>query len=232
MGTKLAPSFANLFMGDFEEKFVYTYKLQPFLWKRFIDDIFIIWTHGAEELSNFVSHLNSCHRTIKFTSESSDKSIDFLDVTIKTTDKNSLITTLYCKPTDSHNYLLYSSEHPRHILNGIPYSQFLRVRRICSELSDFKSNAFMLTTHFIRRGYPKHLVLKSLKRCLEQNRDELLNKELMKKPTTKRSPPDTENTFYCITTHNPLNPNIKSIANKTGTYSRKQKRLDISKTPD
>ena len=25
-------------------------------------------------------------------------------------------TNLYCKPTDSHNYLLYLSEHPRHLL--------------------------------------------------------------------------------------------------------------------
>ena len=29
MGTKLAPSYANLFMTKFEEKYVYTYPLQP-----------------------------------------------------------------------------------------------------------------------------------------------------------------------------------------------------------
>ena len=44
MGTKLAPSFANLFMGHLEDKFVYSYPLQPFIWKRFIDDIFFVWT--------------------------------------------------------------------------------------------------------------------------------------------------------------------------------------------
>ena len=37
IGTKLAPSFANLFMGHFEDKFVYSYPLKPFIWKRFID---------------------------------------------------------------------------------------------------------------------------------------------------------------------------------------------------
>ena len=36
MGTKLAPSFANIFMGWFEDNFVYTYKLQPLMWKRYI----------------------------------------------------------------------------------------------------------------------------------------------------------------------------------------------------
>ena len=131
MGTKLAPSFANLFMGDFEEKFVETYHLQPFLWKRFIDDIFLIWTYGSKELEHFVHYLNTRHDTIKFTCESSQNSIDFLDITIKKSHDNYLETTLYCKPTDTHNYLLYSSEHPRHLLRGIPFSQLLRVRRIC-----------------------------------------------------------------------------------------------------
>ena len=71
MGTKLAPSFANLFMGYFEDKFIYSYRLQPLLWKRFIDDIFFIWTHGEDELLTFVQHLNDCHQTIKFTLETS-----------------------------------------------------------------------------------------------------------------------------------------------------------------
>ena len=67
MGTKLAPSFANLFMGYCEEKYVSPYPKQPFLWKLFIDDIFIIWTYGPKELSRFITHLNSVHKTIKFT---------------------------------------------------------------------------------------------------------------------------------------------------------------------
>ena len=48
MGTKLAPSYAILFMAKFEEKYVYTYPQQPKLWKRFIDDIFPIWPHGVD----------------------------------------------------------------------------------------------------------------------------------------------------------------------------------------
>ena len=62
-GTKLALSFANLFMGHFEDKFVYSCHLQPFIWKRFIDDIFFIWTYAQVELDKFVSYLNHCHDT-------------------------------------------------------------------------------------------------------------------------------------------------------------------------
>ena len=37
IGTKAAPSFAILYMGDFEEEYVYTYRLQPLLYLRYID---------------------------------------------------------------------------------------------------------------------------------------------------------------------------------------------------
>ena len=69
MGTKLAPSYVNLFMTKFEEKCVYPYPVQPKLWKRFIDDIFLIWPHGMDSLLEFVNHLNTVHSTIKFTKE-------------------------------------------------------------------------------------------------------------------------------------------------------------------
>ena len=230
MGTKLAPSFANLFMGYFEEEYVAPYSKQPFLWKRFIDDILIIWTYGQDELTRFVTYLNSVHETIKFTCETSVKSVDFLDITIQISDNNDLKSTLFCKPTDTHNYLLYSSEHPRHLLNGIPYSQLLRVRRICSDLSEFKRNAMMLCSHFVRRGYPKHLVHLAYTRSLELDRDELLNRELLKStttnqviPTRQTKPSTNTDTFYCITTHNPRNPPIKEIINTNWEVLQKTK---------
>ena len=40
MGTKLAHSYANLFMTKFEEKYVQTFPLQPIIWEIFNDDIF------------------------------------------------------------------------------------------------------------------------------------------------------------------------------------------------
>lgn len=45
MGTRVAPTFANIFMAHFEATHVYTYPLQPVLWLRFIDNIFLLWTH-------------------------------------------------------------------------------------------------------------------------------------------------------------------------------------------
>ena len=87
MGTKLAPSYANLFMTKFEQAHVYTYHLQPTMWKRFIDDIFLIWPHDMETLLEFIQHLNTVHPKIKFTSAISPSEIAFLDLTIYHRDK-------------------------------------------------------------------------------------------------------------------------------------------------
>ena len=37
------------------------------MWKRFLDDIFIIWTGSIKNLQNFLDDLNKLHPTIKFT---------------------------------------------------------------------------------------------------------------------------------------------------------------------
>ena len=46
-----------------------------------------------------------------------------------------LSTDLFCKPTDTHQYLHKSSCHPRHTKKAIPYGQALRFRRIYSDES-------------------------------------------------------------------------------------------------
>ena len=84
MGTKLAPSFANIFMGCFEDKFVYTYYKTPLFLRWYIDDTFVIWQYLPKSLKEFILHLNSCHAIIKFTKESSLSSVtvNFRDVTV------------------------------------------------------------------------------------------------------------------------------------------------------
>ena len=58
MGTKMAPAYANLFMGKIEIKLqAMTDKI--FIWKRFIDDIFIIWTGTNMELEQIIHKANS-----------------------------------------------------------------------------------------------------------------------------------------------------------------------------
>ena len=67
MGTRMAPSHANLFLGKFERDALLNSPHQPYLWLRFMEDIFMIRTEGPEKLKIFVDYLNKLHSTIKFT---------------------------------------------------------------------------------------------------------------------------------------------------------------------
>ena len=215
MGTKVAPSFANLFMADFEDKWVYTYETRPSIWLRYIDDIFLIWEHSSEELDIFLQHLNSCHPTIKFTSEQSTDHVNFLDTTVHLTPEGTLYTDLYCKPTDSHNYLRYDSAHPQHCKTSLPNSQFLRLRRICSRLEDFDRNASMLASHFIRRGYPMALVEEALIRVRRSDCTALLQ------PNMEPSQSKINQDLFLVTTYTPdENPLRTIIDNNWPTLGR------------
>ena len=174
MGTSLAPNYANLFMDRFETKALAGYSLKPLTWKRFIDDIFLVWTNGEESLKRFIDYLNSLHDTIKFTHEMSYSQIDFLDTTVKFGQDRGLITTLFNKPTDTHLYLEYSSAHPQSVLTKGPFGQYLRLRRICTLDLDFEANAKKLTGYYLRRGYPLKSLKKHYLRARKFSQDELL----------------------------------------------------------
>ena len=100
---------------DLERKLLAQSPLKPFIWWRYIDDIFMIWTHGEEKLNEFITHINSSHNTIKFTQEFLESSISFLDVTVLLDNNNQISTDLYVKSTDTHQYLLHTSCHPNHV---------------------------------------------------------------------------------------------------------------------
>ena len=154
MGTRVAPSYDNLYMRALETKILENYHLKPRVWYRYIDDIFFIWDHGPTELTNWLKYLNGTNDTIKFTSEHSSEKINFLDTLVKKDIDNNLYTDLYIKPTDAHNYLKFDSSHPPHCKTSLPYSQLLRIKRICTKSNDFTKHAKEMKQHFIKWGIP------------------------------------------------------------------------------
>ena len=159
MGAKMDPAFANLFIGDFERQAINNSPEKPYLWWRYIDDIFLIWTLGEEKLDKYITNLNlnSLQSTIKFTSERSTTSIPFLDVNIQI-NNGKLETDLYCKSTDKHQYLPHFSSHPYHIKKSIPYSLALRQRRICSTEIALEKRFKELQHYLVKRGYKERFV--------------------------------------------------------------------------
>jgi hypothetical protein len=230
MGSKCSPSFANIYVSNFELQFVYTYHLQPLVWVKFLDDIFCIWQHGLEELNEFYKHINSANPNLKFTMESSENKISFLDTMVKI-EQQCIQTDLYCKPTDSHNYLRFNSAHPKSCKESIPYSQFLRVRRICSEIKDFDKNITMLCGHFLKRGYPLSLLEEAAIKARRLERQVLLHPL----PKPEKTQPNILVTTYhphdsCLTTIVKENWDILGKSTKT-TFLHENKPLIAYRRP-
>ena len=110
-----------------------------------------------EELNQFITAVNSFHPALKYTWEISDASLASLDIKVSV-EGNRLYTNVHYKPTDSHSYLLYSSSHPSHVKNSIPYSHFLRLCRLFCEDSEFSLKSEEMCDFSDKRGYPASVV--------------------------------------------------------------------------
>ena len=173
MGTRMAPSYANLFLAKFETDALSRAPFQPFIWWCYIDDIFMIWTRSVQDLNTFTSFLNDIHPTIKFTCDHSFTSIPFLDVNVSLRN-GKIVTDLYTKPTDKHQYLLHSSCHPIHTKRAIPFSLALRLRRICSTNETFTLRTNELIDYLHKRGYNRYFLQREIQRVNNITRTEAL----------------------------------------------------------
>ena len=144
----------------------------------------MLWQHGEKALKKFLEILNSYHPTIKFTANYSREKISFLDVEV-IKKGNQLVTDLYIKPTDTHQYLHASSCHVFHSKKSIPYSQALRLNRICSENSFFDKRCNDLEIWLKGRGYSDKVVQKQILKSSKFSRAELLNSQRKKENQDK-----------------------------------------------
>ena len=100
-GTRFKPPFACIFMGEVETEFFRSEELQPFLWVRYINGIFFIWTHGKQKLDSFHNELDNFHPNLSFTCETSTEIVNFVDLNVSIKN-GAVIINLYIKPTDGH----------------------------------------------------------------------------------------------------------------------------------
>ena len=57
IGTKFAAPYAIIFMAALEEEILDSLIKKPWLWWKYIDDIFMIWHHKENELKQFIDKL-------------------------------------------------------------------------------------------------------------------------------------------------------------------------------
>ena len=167
------------------------------LFKRFLDDIFLVYT-GCVKIHLFLSELNNIHPTIKFTMthttpngednpdcgcQPSD-SLAFLD-TLCSIQGGQIVTDLYRKKTDRNQYLLTSSCHPAHTTKNIPFSLALRIVRICSLPEDREKRFKELKCLLLSREYKGGAIDTAIERARNIPRSEALKKVVRKQDTQR-----------------------------------------------
>ena len=194
MGTKCVPSYANIFMGWFEEEFIFPLvtNVNDF-YLSFKDNIFLIWNGTKTEFDDFFKKINQCHPSIKFEYKISKIEISFLYTTVFNVD-NKLRTKVYGKPTNRQSYLHRKSDYPNSTKKCIAYSQ----------RSDLLNNCKRLLNTLTKRGYNKKYTTTQINRTISIPRNELLNK--IKTSNTERLP--------LTVTYNRTLPDLKTIIDK------------------
>ena len=214
MGTKMAPSYATLVLGYLENElysqvsnkmgeeighYVYTN------WRRFLDDCYINWPYGEDKLKELHDILNSLDDSIKLTAKTSCEELPFLDVMIR--KHNTHLTTDICyKPTDSFQYLLYTSSHPRHTKNNIPYNLARRICMIVENQDIRKRRLHDFKQILLRKQYPAEIIDYGVNKVLTQTTEEL--RRVREKATE-------DNLLCLVTTYNPNNPQVFQLVRKT-----------------
>ena len=154
------------------------------------------------------------HSTMKFTAQYSKEEVNFLNANIKLIDWE-LKTDLFVKPTGTHQFLDPTSCHPYHSKKGVPYSQGLRLDRICSDNDTFDTLCNELEKSLMERGYNEKIIKKQILSAREYSRNDLLEKD-------KQQMPEKKLTFNV--TYYPAFPNIMKIMEELHILSTPNKK--------
>ena len=224
MGTKCAPSYANIFMGMFEERYIYPLleKISNF-YLRFIDDIFLIWTGTRDQLMKFKQQINEIHPSIKFDFNFSNKEINFLDTIVYyKTQSGQLETKIYRKESNRKAYLHGKSEHPESLKRSIPFSQALRLRHICSTNSEFQDSCDKLRNKLLERGCKQQEINEGIERTKTLDRKKLLEEKAKKQ----------SNRVPLVLTYNRTLLNVKrAISNNCNFLHINHEFIDVFQEP-
>ena len=140
MGSGPVPPNANIFVAKYidpnlleiAQQFLKDGMCPLSFLKRFLVDLFAIWSGTTKDLHKFFQEINKIHTNIKFTMKHTtpeyealedkcscqpENTIPFLDTLCKI-QNGKIITDLHKKTTDRNLYLLTNSIHPQNVLKA------------------------------------------------------------------------------------------------------------------
>ena len=95
------------------------------------------------------------------------------------------------------------SAHPLSLKKSIPYSQTLRIKRVCSSFDEYKKHSNDLVKRFVEKGYKENIIRNQIRKVDNLERSTMLNKtDAVRK-----------NVITLSVTYSPTLPNIREIIN-------------------
>ena len=105
-----------------------------------------------EPFSNMINNLDS---DLKFIFENPSRYLNFLDINIRIVE-SSLVFDIDYIPTNSFNYLTFTSRHPSHIKNNISLSFANHIVSIVTNIGGDRLKE--LKEHLLDRKHPQHII--------------------------------------------------------------------------
>jgi hypothetical protein len=173
MGSSISVFVANTFMLRRSRTLILKPPPQLLYLGRYIDDFIGIAVATPEEIRSFFKEVTDEHIDLTYVFTRPDEELAALDVLIKLVD-GKVSFRLYRKPTDGHQYLHWTSSHPRHLLRSLPGCQTTRYLRNCSRPEDFTTAVTELFSRFSQRGYPAPILKAALERATSRSRTDAL----------------------------------------------------------
>lgn len=167
MGKAYSGSFANIYMGEWEDQALSSFEHRPTLWTRFQDDVFAVWPHGMDSLRLFHDHLNSVDPNIQLVMTHHCDFIHFLDLLIyRPSVGNHLSHRVAFKASACHRILPKSSHHAPHVFKSVIFSQVLRWATRSSTRNDFIETTRSVVPHWRAQGVTRSVLRNARQKVL------------------------------------------------------------------
>ena len=176
MGSPLGPTFANIFMCNFEENWLNKcpQDFKPIHYYRYLDDTFLLFKE-ENDAQLFFDYLNGKHSAINFTMKTECKdSLPFLDVNVRRTTEG-FSTSVFRKPTFSGLGTSFFSHCTMKFKVNAIKTLIHRAYNICSTLTLFRKEVSFLKSLFFINGFPRKLI--------DEQVEFFMNKKLDPPPT-------------------------------------------------
>ena len=172
MGSPLAPTLASIFLSSIEEKIELFLGKGPLLYKRYVDDIFLVF-ESREHFFPFLDYMNSIHPNIIFTLEQEiNGKLPFLDLLIERKNDH-YETEIYRKKTDTGLYTSINSfcefKYKRNMIKGLLYRSWSLSSTFSKSIKSIDTLSKLLNNN----GYSKSII----DRLTRETVDKIIEKE-------------------------------------------------------